>query len=77
MVTKYELAELLRQEKVPDDWYSLEGGLPSERWCIAYSSKGWEVYYSERGIKTELQTFHTEHEACLNLYSRIMQAFKR
>lgn len=43
-LTKWELRQRLRTENVPEDCYSLDGGLPEERYCLAKSDSGWEVY---------------------------------
>lgn len=66
-----ELKELLEKEKISNDIYSLKGGLPNERYCIAEKKDNWEVYYSERGVKTDLRTFFTEEEACQHFYKRV------
>lgn len=63
-----ELKEVFEREKVPKDLYSLDGGLPNESYCIAQVSGHWEIYYSERGIKSGCKLFDTEHDACLYLY---------
>lgn len=58
---------------VPKDMYSLNGGLPSEAYCINKIEGYWEVYYSERGQKSSLKVFQTESEACeyfLNILSK-------
>lgn len=70
-MTKSELLQRLRAENVPEQYYSLDGGLPPERYCLARSRTGWEVYYSERGEKSWLKEFASEHEACEHLYKEL------
>lgn len=70
-ITITELRQRLRSENVPEDCYSLEGGLPDERYCLGTSESGWEVYYSERGRKSNLKQFTSEHEACEYFYQRL------
>ncbi len=62
-----ELKNFLVSNKVPENLYSLKGGLPSEAYCINKTQEKWEVYYSERGIKSHLIQFDTEDSACLYL----------
>lgn len=64
-----QLRNFLIINHVPDDLYSLDGGLPSEAYCINKVEEGWEVYYSERGLKSQLVKFDIEDEACLHLQS--------
>ena len=44
--------------------YSLNGGLPSEKYCIEEVNGVWQVYYSERGIKRDMGCFDNEEAAC-------------
>ena len=67
------LKEILQNDKISKDFYSLQGGLPNESYCIEKRGNNWEVYYSERGTKTDLKIFDTEDEACKHLYKRIKQ----
>lgn len=48
--------------------YSLSGGLQNESYCIEQMKGCWAVYYSERGIRANLELFDTEEDACLYLY---------
>lgn len=66
-----ELNEVLKIENVPSDLYSLKGGMPNESYCIGIKEDKWEVYYSERGCKSDLKVFETEEKACQHLYKRI------
>ena len=44
-------------------WY-LNGGSLSETYTISKTAQGWEVYYSERGQKTNRRVFACESYAC-------------
>jgi len=52
------------REGIRDSAYSLDGGLPPERYVLAIVDGGWSVYYSERGERTGSTFFDTEDEAC-------------
>jgi hypothetical protein len=75
-VTLIELRKKLCEFKIPKDYYSLEGGLPNETYCIGYNNGYWEVYYSERGNKTDLTKFTSELEACDFFYSSFIKLLK-
>lgn len=66
---KKELKRKLKNEKIPVDYYSLDGGFPNEAYSLNLSEDGWEVYYSERGNKTGLKVFTSEERACDYLFS--------
>ncbi|MBU6121894.1 hypothetical protein [Hymenobacter siberiensis] len=51
-------------------WY-LNGGLPNETYTIGKTTRGWEVYYSERGQKSNLKIFTSESEACKYFWDTI------
>ena len=61
-----ELSNELKELGVPEFYYSiLTGGLPNERLCIVETDlKKWEVYYSERGEKSNVRIFDLESDAC-------------
>jgi|LFRM01.1.fsa_nt_gb hypothetical protein len=59
--------------KIPSDSYSLVGGLPNEALCINNNGKQWEVYYSERGNKTNLKIFNSENDACEYFYNSLLK----
>lgn len=71
-MTAKELAILLDELRVRHDAYSLNGGLPSEAYCLGFVDGHWEVYYSERGQKSGLQLFDSEHDACRALADLIV-----
>ena len=62
-VNRAQLDALLRESGFPQHSYSLNGGLPSEAFCMEKLPEGWHVYYSERGGKSTLGKFRTEKEA--------------
>jgi len=63
-----ELRDRLEQVGVPDDLYSLDGGLWGDRICIEKRGTSWLVYHSERGQRFDEATFGSESEACDRLY---------
>ncbi|EJS51781.1 hypothetical protein CN507_16995 [Bacillus cereus] len=73
---KNELEQKLLQEEVPKDLYSLKGGLPNESYCLNEQSGVWEVYYSERGTKSNLKTLNSETEACEYFYTSLIEMLK-
>ncbi len=71
-----ELEKKLLEINAPKDLYSiLKGGLPNEQYCITKSGKGFEVYYSERGNKSELKVFDVEDMACQHFLKKIKELF--
>ncbi|MGK7947789.1 MAG: hypothetical protein AB4368_03010 [Xenococcaceae cyanobacterium] len=72
-MNKNELKRKLEQKNVRGDSYSLEGGFPNEAYCLNNNGALWEVYYSERGQKTELETFNEESEACDYFYNLLIE----
>lgn len=75
-MTKSELLARLQEEGIPADSYSLEGGLPNDKLCIEKTCLGWEVYYSERGARYQVEVFPTPEEAHQNLYKRLKEMMK-
>lgn len=69
---KNELQQLLINANVPKDLYNLNGGLPNEVFCLNKEDNIWEVYYSERGVKSQLKKFKSEDEACNYFYKTIL-----
>ena len=71
-MTVEELKKQLDAIGVPDDLYSLLiGGFPNEALCLIKNEDGWEVYYSERGQKSDVQQFENESEACEYLFEEL------
>lgn len=64
-MNKAELKTQLEQAGVYAEAYSLDGGLPNERYVLSQEPNGrWDVYYSERGHKNGLRSFDSESAAC-------------
>jgi hypothetical protein len=76
-VTKAELVARLIRENVPSDSYSLDGGLPNDRYCLQQTFDGWEIYYTEMGKRYDVRHFNTEVEACDYLYIELMHMLRR
>ncbi|NLK94016.1 MAG: hypothetical protein GX275_02330 [Clostridiales bacterium] len=70
-MNKEKLKEILIRENIPNDAYSLEGGFPNEAYCLNIENGKWQVYYSERGQKSNLKEYYSEEEACEELYKRL------
>jgi len=62
---KNELKLALDQANIYEEAYSLDGGLPDEKYTLDQGAGStWSVYYSERGKKTSFRQFSSEDEAC-------------
>jgi hypothetical protein len=70
-MNRQELEQILRADGIRRDAYSLDGGLPPERFCLTSEGGGWVVYYSERGIRSGLMQFGTEAAACQYLLNEL------
>jgi hypothetical protein len=70
-MTLSELEIQLTKSQIPKNWYSINDNASDETLCIEFNSPNWEVYYSEKGKKTELAFFENEHEACNHFFKRI------
>ena len=73
---KQQLEQRLSNKNIPIHFYSLKGGLPNEALCLNENNGKWEVYYSERGIKTGLKTFQSEEDACDYFYDDLLGSLK-
>lgn len=72
-MTIEKLKDELNKMKIPKDIYSILGeGLPNEMMCIQHVDKKWEVFYSERGLKSGLVVFEDEDHAC-NYFFKVMK----
>lgn len=76
-MTIIELQKLLKEKKFDENLYSLNGGLPNEAYCIAKNKGSWEVYYSEKGHKSEYKKFKSESEACEYFYKSLIAVLKQ
>lgn len=70
------LRKRLIAENIPQDTYSLDGGLPYDKFCLSKTDGIWEVYYSERGEKFKLKTFTIEEDACEYFYKWLIDRLK-
>ena len=68
-MNKRKLEMKLKEIQIDPSAYTLNGGLPNEVYCLGQQNGQWEVYYSERGIKTNLKKFEKEEEACHFFYN--------
>jgi hypothetical protein len=75
-MTKSELLKRLQNEGIPEESYSLDGGLFNERLCLEYLENRWYVYYCEKGIKTNVKDFFVEDVACQYFYNEIVRLVK-
>lgn len=71
-----ELKELLIMKNDPLNLYSLEGGLPSESYCIEKIEDKWHLYYSERGRKDTINYYDNEDEIADAFLSEIDKYIK-
>ena len=70
---KEALQHILNDEKFNPNVYSLSGGSPNDRLCLAFEAGRWCVYYSERGSHFDEEYFASEDEACDNLLRRLRE----
>lgn len=69
---KEELKIQLQKYGVAEWLYNLDGkGRNDERYCLIRKEQKWNVYFSERGIKTTDELFESEDEACQFIYSKL------
>lgn len=71
-MNKSELKLELNKLRINPNSYDLDGGLPSEKYCLENNYGLWSVYYSEKGNKTDLKEFHLEDDACRFLLSELI-----
>jgi len=63
-MNRQDLQSAADREGIRRSAYSLDGGLPSEKYVLAVREGGWSIYYSERGFRRDEIQFDTEDEAC-------------
>ena len=67
-----ELKNLLMNKNIPTYVYNLdEVGRDDERLCLRLADGKWNVYFSERGVKTTNLFFDSEDEIIQDLYKSI------
>jgi hypothetical protein len=59
-----ELKIQLKNLGISSSSYSLNGGLPNEKYCLSNEQGKWFVYYSERGHRSGEKNFSSESLAC-------------
>jgi hypothetical protein len=68
-----ELEIKLNQLNIRPDSYSLYGADYNERLVLSQQANDtWFIYYSERGIKRDLEEFHSESKACERFLRKIL-----
>ena len=67
------LRTILDREGVDREYYELEGGLPSDKYCMEARGLSWAVYYSERGQRVEERAFLSEDDACRRLLELLLR----
>ena len=74
-MTRIDLSRKLERAGVSPEAYSLQGGLPNERYVLNSEPGGrWVVYYySERGEWTRLRFFDAESTACEFFLDQILK----
>lgn len=71
-----QMVKKLRKYKIHKNMYSLDGGLPDEKFCIEHIGDKWFTYHSEKGMKTSLKEFNTEGEACEYFFETLVELEK-
>jgi hypothetical protein len=72
-MTLTEMETKLQEMNVPPDFYGLTGGVPHNVLCIEKADVGWDVYFSERGSKWDVEHFGNESEACDRFLERALE----
>jgi len=71
-MTRFELKLALDGSGISENAYSLDNGMPIERYVLSHEPDGrWATYYSERGHRQTLRRFENESDACEDLLARI------
>lgn len=73
---RQELETILQSRGVPQGMYRI-GGDADEAYCLVPETNGWLVYYSERGNRNDPQRHASEHDACMDLMTRVLRQFER
>ena len=63
-MNKVLLKEYLEKFAFDPRTYSLEGGLPTEKYVLEETYGKWCVYYSEKGLRSGERQFDNEEAAC-------------
>jgi hypothetical protein len=65
---RHELTTALEKIHVDPSAYSLDGGLPVEKYCLEDRPGEWAVYCSERGLRSGERVFASEDAAMRYLF---------
>lgn len=72
-MNKLELIKKLKEKGILESAYSLNGGLPGDKYVLSDDGYGvWSVYYSERGERIGEKNFKSESEACTYLLKKLL-----
>ncbi len=72
-MTKLELLDRLKDERIPHEHYSLEGGLHNGRLCMERKNNRWFVYYCKDGSKIGVKNFILEEVAYEYFYQELVK----
>ena len=78
-IWKQEVLINLSDINIPKDAISFQGGFPPDSHCITRVGRKWEVYFSERGQKTDQVFFDSEQDACeylLSIAKKIEESYR-
>lgn len=64
----------LEKEKIPSNWYSINGNFTSDIYMLRKVYDYWEYFYvDERGNQSnDYRRFYSESEACEYLYEKLI-----
>lgn len=71
---KAKLGVILKGLHIPEDSYSIDK-IKDESLCLVFDGGSWNIFYSERGSRTDVQSFTNEEEACEAFLTRIKKWF--
>ncbi|MFN0198593.1 MAG: hypothetical protein ACKVT0_17740 [Planctomycetaceae bacterium] len=66
-----EFVQAAKDNRISSRAYSLDGSV-DENFCLENSGGIWQVYYFERGIKSEFRSFNTEDAALDQLFAMLL-----
>lgn len=70
------LREVLKEEKIPSSYYSLDG-YSEEAVCLEETSESYNVYYAERDNRYNEMVFQTLIGACNEVIARVADSNMR
>ena len=63
-----ELRKVANKMHIPPNCHNLNGGTPSDTYCLERIKKQWVIYYSERGKKNDMEYYDSQEKACEAFY---------